>query len=47
MIAHNIPAGWMNPFFGWTLDSIGRGILDKANTALDQDGNEFFPSSSA
>ena len=20
MIAHNIPAGWMNPFFGWTLN---------------------------
>jgi len=42
MIAHNIPAGWMNPFFGWTLDLNWNGILATANDALRQDGNEFF-----
>ena len=42
MIAHNIPAGWMNPFFGTRLGIDWTGILDSANTALKQDGNEFF-----
>lgn len=42
MIAGNIPAGWLNPFFGWTLDLNWNGILTTANDALRQDGNEFF-----
>jgi len=42
MIAHNIPAGWMNPFFGWKLDLNWNGILNTANAALAQDGNEWF-----
>ena len=28
MIAHNIPAGWMNPFFGWKLGLNWDGILE-------------------
>jgi Na+/proline symporter len=42
MIAHNIPAGWMNPFFGKTLGLDWTGILDSANAALQQDGNGMF-----
>lgn len=42
MIAHNLPAGWMNPFFGTHLDIDWTGILNQANAALRQDGNEFF-----
>jgi solute:Na+ symporter, SSS family len=42
MIAHNLPAGWLNPFFGWTLDLNWNGILDTANAAIKNDGNDFF-----
>lgn len=42
MIAHNIPADWMNPFFGWTLGINWDGILITANAALKDDGNEWF-----
>lgn len=42
MIADRIPAGWMNPFFGWKLDVNWDGILATANSALAQDGNEWF-----
>jgi SSS family solute:Na+ symporter len=42
MIAHNIPAGWMNPFFGTHLGMDWTGILDHANAVLQKDGNEFF-----
>ncbi len=42
MIAHSIPAGWMSPFFGWRLGLNWDGILKTANTALHNDGNEFF-----
>ncbi len=42
MIATNIPAGWMNPFFGWKLDLNWEGILNTANTALHADGNDWF-----
>ena len=42
MIAHSIPAGWMNPFFGWKLGLNWDGILKTANSALKSDGNEFF-----
>jgi Na+/proline symporter len=42
MIAHSIPDGWLNPFFGWRLDLNWDGILSTANSALAQDGNELF-----
>ncbi|HXQ80615.1 MAG TPA: sodium:solute symporter family protein [Opitutaceae bacterium] len=42
MIAARIPAGWMNPFFGWRLDLNWDGILKTANAALHQDGNDLF-----
>ncbi len=42
MIAHNIPAGWMNPFFGSHLNIDWTGILNSANAVIAKDGNEFF-----
>jgi Na+/proline symporter len=42
MIAASIPAGWMNPFFGWKLGIDWHGILASANQVIAQDGNEFF-----
>jgi Na+/proline symporter len=42
MIANNIPAGWMNPFFGWKLGLNWDGILNTANSAIRMDGNDFF-----
>jgi solute:Na+ symporter, SSS family len=42
MIASNIPAGWMNPFFGAKLNMDWTGIMDSANAVLKQDGNEMF-----
>jgi Na+/proline symporter len=42
MIAKVIPAGWMNPFFGWKLGLDWTGILDKVNNAIHDDGNELF-----
>jgi Na+/proline symporter len=41
-ITHNIPAGWLNPFFGWKLDLNWDGILNTANAAMREDHNEFF-----
>jgi len=42
MIQRAMPAGWMNPFFGLKLDLDWTGILDQVNTAIKQDGNEWF-----
>src|SRR6202142_338559 len=42
MIAHSVPAGWLNPFFGWKLDLNWDGILATANSAIKADGNEYF-----
>src|ERR1700690_331508 len=42
MIAHSVPAGWLNPFFGWKLDLNWDGILATANSAIKADGNEWF-----
>ena len=42
MIAHSIPEGWMNPFFGWKLGLDWHGILESANSVIAKDGNEFF-----
>ncbi len=42
MIAANIPAGWMNPFFGTHLGIDWSGILHSANKVIAQDGNELF-----
>lgn len=42
MIANKIPDGWLNPFFGKTLELNWDGILNTANAAIKADGNEFF-----
>jgi len=42
MILHNIPAGWLNPFFGWKLGLNWDGILNTANAAIKADGNDLF-----
>ena len=42
MIHKAIPAGWLNPFFGWKLNLDWTGILDQVNTAIKSDGNEMF-----
>ncbi len=42
MIHKAIPAGWLNPFFGWKLDLNWTGILDQVNAAIKSDGNEMF-----
>jgi Na+/proline symporter len=42
MIQSSIPAGWMNPFFGWHLSLDWTGILDKVNDSIRADGNEMF-----
>jgi solute:Na+ symporter, SSS family len=36
------PAGWANPFFGWTLDIDWRGIIDEVNTKIVSDGYSLF-----
>jgi Na+/proline symporter len=42
MIRSVVPEGWFSPFFGWKLGLDWTGILDQANQAIRQDGNEFF-----
>jgi Na+/proline symporter len=42
MITAAVPAGWMNPFFGWKLNLDWSNILPQANDAIKQDGNEWF-----
>lgn len=42
MISGAIPAGWMNPFFGWTLGLDWSGILPSADQALAADHNSLF-----
>ncbi len=42
MIHNAIPAGWLNPFFGWKLNLDWTGILDQVNAAIKSDGNELF-----
>jgi Na+/proline symporter len=42
MIQRSIPAGWMNPAFGWRLGLDWTGILDRANDAIRRDGNGLF-----
>jgi solute:Na+ symporter, SSS family len=41
-IRSNVPAGWINPFFGWKLELDWTGILDSVNQSLAKDGNEWF-----
>jgi Na+/proline symporter len=41
-IRQAVPAGWINPFFGWKLDLNWTGILDQVNAAIQSDGNELF-----
>ena len=42
MIEEPHPPGWLNPFFGWRLGIDWSGILDSANDALRDDGNDLF-----
>ena len=42
MIQAAVPAGWLNPFFGWHLNMDWTGILDQAEAAIKSDGNELF-----
>jgi len=42
MIQQSIPAGWMNPFFGWKLDLDWSHILPKVNDAIRANGNDWF-----
>lgn len=42
MIAHRIPDGWMNPFFGWKLNLDWSHILPTANAAFQADDNTLF-----
>ena len=42
MIKAAVPAGWTNPFFGYTLGLDWSTILPQANEAIKQDGNELF-----
>jgi solute:Na+ symporter, SSS family len=42
MIHKAVPAGWLNPFFGWKLNLDWTGILDQVNAAIKSDGNEMF-----
>ncbi len=34
MIHNAVPAGWLNPFFGWKLDLDWTGIFDKVNDSI-------------
>jgi Na+/proline symporter len=36
------PAGWANPFFGWTLDIDWTGLIDEINTKIVSDGYSLF-----
>jgi Na+/proline symporter len=36
------PAGWANPFFGWTLDIDWSGLIDEVNTKIVSDGYSLF-----
>src|SRR5690606_7978596 len=36
------PAGWANPFFGWTLDLEWGGIIDEVNDKILSDGYTLF-----
>jgi Na+/proline symporter len=42
MIAHSVPAGWYNPFFGWKLGLDWTGIMDSANDVIRKDGFDLF-----
>jgi SSS family solute:Na+ symporter len=37
-----VPAGWMTPFFGWTLDLNWTGLIDAVNTKIQADGYGLF-----
>lgn len=37
-----VPDGWMNPFFGWTLDIDWTGIVNDVNARIDADGYSLF-----
>ncbi|HVT29634.1 MAG TPA: sodium:solute symporter family protein [Lacipirellulaceae bacterium] len=42
MVAHAIPSGWIDPFFGWKINLDWSSILPKVNNAITKDGNDWF-----
>jgi len=40
--ALHVPAGWLNPFFGWRLDLDWKGMVDDANRKIRSDGFSLF-----
>lgn len=38
----NVPTGWNDPFFGWSLDMNWKGIVDDAAKKIDDDGYGMF-----
>ncbi len=38
----NVPEGWFNPFFGWTLDIDWSGIITEVNEKIASDGYSLF-----
>ena len=42
LLQQYIPANWDSVFFGWKLDLDWTGIMDAANTKIEQDGWELF-----
>lgn len=42
MIERAVPEGWYSPFFGHTLGLDWSGLLEQANVAIKEDGNELF-----
>jgi Na+/proline symporter len=42
MVQASVPAGWMNPFFGWKLNLDWSNILPQVNDTIKADGNEWF-----
>lgn len=38
----NVPAGWLDPFFGWTLDMDWSSHIDQVNQKIESDGFSLF-----
>jgi Na+/proline symporter len=41
-IQHLVPAGWANPFFGYSVGLDWTGVFDKVNQAIHDEGNDMF-----
>src|SRR5690606_21408777 len=40
--SRDVPAGWSDPFFGWTLDMDGSSHIDEVNRKIESDGFSLF-----